>query len=97
MHTHNTYVYAYEKIELFNETCMCNCFTNHVPQVFQVAPLFQIDGIIRSSYMQHVTPLLQNLQFGLYKRGPFTPLPFNKLQQYGELIASMVNLQLIQP
>ena len=28
----------------------------------------------------------QTLQFGLYTKGPFTPLPASKLSQYGEYV-----------
>lgn len=31
----------------------------------------------------------QEVQLGLYKKGPFTPLPPSKIQKYGELAISL--------
>ena len=67
-------------------------FTNHFTQVFQVARLFQTEEVTRTFFMQHVdvtldTKSINQCQFGLYKRGPLTPIPVHKVKQYGELIA----------
>ena len=76
-------------------------FINHLTQVNQVAPFLQTVEITRIRYMKHKIThdtKLQQVQFGFYKKGPLTPLPHDKVKQYGELIAIVYSkFSIIQP